>query len=317
MATIGLYDIDLWHRGKAVPNLELMQYYNYYYKNGDKVLMLSPKDDEGRCNQIIYFKDNPNVLPPRALDIYGENKSFTGYGFYKFNEKLPDEMRNVPPSYAPYDIYTAKLNILISEYERMKRNSFIRLETENFADYKSDSKAIYIADRDPLNQPNTLDFIDENKNKQFCFIHTPKLNDEATALKFMRYRALFNKNCVINFHCSEDFFCEYYASIILNLDKFEKETEEEYQKRIAKMALWYKHNNAALRFPYNVKTAPLTEKIINWAKDNSAKGSYAEYYKNSINAQKEIAALPSSLRLLLKQNPKTITRQGLDLKSSL
>ena len=31
MATIGLYDIDLWHRGKAVPNLELMQYYNYYH----------------------------------------------------------------------------------------------------------------------------------------------------------------------------------------------------------------------------------------------------------------------------------------------
>jgi hypothetical protein len=28
--TIGLYDIDMWHRGKSAPNLELMKVYNYY-----------------------------------------------------------------------------------------------------------------------------------------------------------------------------------------------------------------------------------------------------------------------------------------------
>ena len=317
MATIGLYDIDLWHRGRAVPNLELMQYYNYYYKKGERILMLSPKDDEGRCNQIIYFKDNPDVLLPRTLNIYDENKSFTGYGFYKFNEKLPAEMQNLPPSYAPYDIYTRKLNMPISEYERMKRNSFVRIETENFADYKPDSKAFYIADRDPLNQPNIIDFINENKNKQFCFIHTPKLNDEATALKFMRYRSLFNKNCVINFHCSEDFFYDYFSDVIFKLDKFENETELNYQKRIIKIALWYKKNGTAFRFPYHVNYSDFTNKIISWAKDNSIRISYSDYYKNSKKEQNEIAVAPTELRLLLKQNPLTVTRQNLDLKTSL
>ena len=37
---IGLYDIDLWHRGRAVPNLELMQYYAYYHKRNDRVVYI-------------------------------------------------------------------------------------------------------------------------------------------------------------------------------------------------------------------------------------------------------------------------------------
>lgn len=61
MATLGLYDIDLWHRGKSAPNLELMKLYNYHKKKGDIVLMMRPGEDEGRFNRIIYFKDKPNI----------------------------------------------------------------------------------------------------------------------------------------------------------------------------------------------------------------------------------------------------------------
>lgn len=313
---IGLYDIDLWHRGRAVPNLELMQYYAYYHKRNDRVVLMKPTDEESQFAKIIYFKENPNVLLPKALQVFGDNKEFTGYGFYKKNEKLPPEIE-VPPSYIPYDPWVNKLGISAAEFEKMKHNSYVRIETENFVDFKKDAMHIYIADKDPLNVKGALEFIDEHKNKRFNFLHTPILNDEATALSFMRYRALFNKNCVINFHCSEDFFCDYYESVIFKLDKFDKETEEQYQKRIAKMAIWYKGHNAALRFPYNVKYSPFTEKIIIWAKDNSAKDSFATFYQSSKITQKELAALPSGLRLLLKQNPKTATRQNLDLKSSL
>ena len=313
---IGLYDIDLWHRGRAVPNLELMQYYAYYHKHNDRVILMKPTDEETQFSQIIYFKENPNVQLPKTLQVYGDNKTFTGYGFYKKNDVLPPEIQ-VPPSYVPYDPWVNKLGISSAEYEKMKNNSYIRIETENFVDYKEKAMHIYIADKDPLNMKGALEFIHDHKNKRFNFLHTPILNDEATALNFMRYRALFNKNCVINFHCSEDFFCDYYETVIFKLDKFDKETEEEYQKRIAKMAIWYKGHDAALRFPYNVKYSPFTEKIIVWAKDNSAKGSFAEFYQSSKITQKELAALPSGLRLLLKQNPKTATRQNLDLKSSL
>jgi hypothetical protein len=46
MANIAYYDIDTWHRGKSVPNLELCKMYSYHYKNNDKVTMLRPQDLE-------------------------------------------------------------------------------------------------------------------------------------------------------------------------------------------------------------------------------------------------------------------------------
>jgi len=72
-----------------------------------------------------------------------------------------------------------------------------------------------------------------------------------------------------------------------------------------------------LRFPYNVKYSAFTEFIIKWAKDNSTTESFSLYYQNSSNIKKEIDKQPTELRLLLKQNPKTITRQNLDLRTSL
>jgi len=61
MAVIGLYDIDMWHRGRSGPNLELMKTYNYYNNKGHKVIMMRPEEDEGRYNKIIYFKENPRI----------------------------------------------------------------------------------------------------------------------------------------------------------------------------------------------------------------------------------------------------------------
>lgn len=38
--TIGLYDIDIWHRGRVPPNLELMKAFRFYTDNNDKVIMM-------------------------------------------------------------------------------------------------------------------------------------------------------------------------------------------------------------------------------------------------------------------------------------
>ena len=280
-------------------------------------MLMKPTDDEGRFNKIIYFKENPNVPIPTKLSIYGDNKSFTGYGFFKKNELPPPEIAKMPPSYLPYDAWVNKLNISATEYNKMKNNSFVRIETENYAGYNKNANRIYIADRDPLIYPNALDFIEENRNKNFIFLNPLIVNDEATFLKFSGYRVLFNKDFILNFKYTEDLFFDNWKDVIFKLDKFDSETEENYQKRIIKMALWYKGNNTTFRFPYKINYSELTNKIIEWAQNNSVRTSYAEYHKLSKKDQAEIAALPTELRLLLKQNPQSITRQNLDLKANL
>lgn len=44
MAIIGLYDIDMLHRGRSAPNLELMQVYNYYNSRNNRVIMMKSND---------------------------------------------------------------------------------------------------------------------------------------------------------------------------------------------------------------------------------------------------------------------------------
>ena len=72
MQTIGLYDIDFWHNistGSRKPNLELMRYYHYYRLTNDKPIMLEKDFLQKKqfYNKIIYFKDNPNLIPPAQL----------------------------------------------------------------------------------------------------------------------------------------------------------------------------------------------------------------------------------------------------------
>ena len=57
MAIYGLYDIDLWHKGRSVPNLELMQTYAYLSNRNERVIMMKPNEDEEKFSKIIYFKD--------------------------------------------------------------------------------------------------------------------------------------------------------------------------------------------------------------------------------------------------------------------
>ena len=69
MSCIGLYDIDMWHKGKSHPNLELMKTFNYLQQENHRVIMMKPTDEVGRFNQIIYFKDNINVDIPRTINV--------------------------------------------------------------------------------------------------------------------------------------------------------------------------------------------------------------------------------------------------------
>lgn len=179
MSCIGLYDIDLWHGNKKVPNLELMKTYNYLYEKGDKVIMMKPTDNTGRFNQIIYFKNSLKLKIPKSLEITGEKKSFYGYGFYGYVPPLNEEVWKTPPSYDPYDAYASKLSS--NNYNMLKRNSLIRFETKDFSDYKPDCSIIYFADNNPLNIEGLNDFLQEHKNKNFCFLNTLNAKNEDVA----------------------------------------------------------------------------------------------------------------------------------------
>ena len=69
MAIIGLYDIDMWHRGQSAPNLELMQIYNYFYSRNNRVIMLKPNDNLTKFQKIYYFKEKPNIALPNSLEL--------------------------------------------------------------------------------------------------------------------------------------------------------------------------------------------------------------------------------------------------------
>lgn len=316
MATIGLYDIDLWHRGAALPNLELMQYYAYYNKF-DYGLMLRPQDPLGRCNRVIYFKDNPNVDLPKTLNVYGPDKEIYGYGFFKSVDPLPPHIASVPPSYLAYEPFANKLSMRRNEYDRLKRSSYIRLETNNMADMK-DSNIIYIADRNICYLDNSYDFILENKNKSIYFAHSNFINDKETLEKFSRFFPIFKDGIIIDFRYSEDIFFEYYKeNVIFGLGQRADENEMQYLTRLVKMGLWFKSTGASFRMKYNIPLKGESAKVVEWIRQNPIKISYAEYSKDDPAAQRFILECPSELRLLLKQNPKTITRSNLDLKSSL
>ena len=97
MATYGLYDCEMWHRGKTMPNLELMKVYNYHHSRGEIVRLLRPQDNTSTYTKVIYFKETDAELP-KNLEVYGDNKDFYGYGFYKTFVPLDEIYTDTPPS---------------------------------------------------------------------------------------------------------------------------------------------------------------------------------------------------------------------------
>ena len=319
MSTIGLYDIDLWHRGRSFPNLELMKTLNYFLQNNEQIIMMTPKDDEGRFNKIIYFKDNANIMLPSQLEVLGERKDIYGYGFFKEITPLKPEIAITPPSYLPYDPWSNKLRNS-STYDLMKRSSYIRLETNDFTDFKPNMKNIYIADHNFFYLKNAEDFLKEHKNNHnFKFIHRLEVQDEETAIKFIPYSILFDRRIALHFRYSENFFYTYYKDAILFDVPRPQETEDNYLQKVIKIILWNKCKNNSYQyqnFSFIVKRKELYRKILIWG-NSPIKESYQNFYQGDNAAQRELETIPSEFRLLLKQNPKTITRQSLDLKSNL
>lgn len=316
MATIGLYDIELWHRGKAMPNLELMKIYNYHFKHNDIVVMMRPGEDEGRFSKIIYFKDNPNTQIPRNLSLSGPKKEIYGYGFFKQFYPLDNIYLEEPPSYYPYDPFTEKFSL--ATYNQIKKSSYIRLENKDFADFKENKTYITFADHDLFYIDGAEDFIRSHKNHRFKAIHRLDIKDETTFLKFIPFIALMDRRYFIQYKFSEDMFKNYFNERIIFdwINPWAHETEEKFLRRICSMITYFKINNVSV----TIETLPTTDSflkdILVWGRANNQLSFY-EYYANNKLVLKKAEAAASSIRLLLKSKPSKMISSSVDFKEIL
>ncbi len=305
---IGLYDIDLHHGAIAFPNLELMKIYNYYYKQGIPVTMARPRDDFGRFSKIIFFKDSPNVRIPNSLSLSGDNKIYYGYGFYKKVGTLPDSISAATPTFLPYDAYSNK----IKDYEKIRRNSLYRLENDDRTGINDSTRLIYIVDREPLYQKNLIPFLLEPHKQKIKFFHRLEVKDEVTYEKFKSYHHLLDTSFYINFDFSKDFFTNHCdKDFEYNCAIREKESIKQYTLRILSMILIKKHFGARVTLNFINPKTELLQLLIKWNSNKIAE-SFSNCYADNAQVKKIISVQESEIRMLLKQNPKTLNIEYLD-----
>lgn len=316
MACIGLYDIELWHRGKAMPNLELMKIYNYHYNKGDKVVMMRPNENEGRFNQIIYFKDNPNTQIPKTLHLSGPLKQIYGYGFFNGFYPLEEKYQNAPPSYLPYEPFTEKMSNAV--YNKIKKSSFIRLENQDFSDYNESKTWISFADRNLLYVDGAKEFFHEHKNHRYFPLHSLNVKDEATFLNFVQYTPIMDRRLLLQFKFSEDLFKTYYNDFIIFdlLNPWEGESYNHFIQRLITMFLYYKVNKANIMIEISIGEKTLLDFILLWGLKGKQL-SYQEFYEGNKEALAFIDSSPSEIRVLLKSKPSKMRSQDIDFKGIL
>ena len=314
MSSIGLYHLDLWHSiGSAVPNLELIKIFSYFYNRGDQITMVRPQDPLERFNKVFFFKDSKNVLGKEASSkLIIENKTLMGYGFFGKTERLKPEIFNQKLNYKCYDEVSWKLSNK-ADYPNIVKNSFVRFETEDFTDYKPERPLIYINDENLAAVPQVFDLLQQYKNHTFCPLHSIKINDENIE-QFMRYDDLIRGIYSCNDY-SPDLFREYHSNkkIVFNLSQHSRETEMHYAKRLMVMGLMFKNKKVTPRPLAGITKKGMTEKISNWILKNDQR-SFMAYYSDDKEVQKMIVNAPSEIRLLYKTNPLTITSSTFDLK---
>lgn len=326
MASIYLYDIDLMHgSGFVPPNLELMKVFNYYYQRGDIVRMGMKKEDLDKYNQILYFKRSLKNNFPKHLPLSGEKIQVYGYGFYRKFTPLKPEIAITPPSYLPYIGQIEERIKNPSQFKLIEKNSLIRVESNDFTDFKENCSSIYVADENFLYVPNAEDFVKEYKrNYNIRFLYPLIAKDIETFEKYFAISAVSNRRMVVDFDFSKDFFKKYYYEPILFAAAPRKnETNPSvYLQRIVKMILIAKNENKQINFtPHNFNSIDLQSRpilslwndIIKWSKEKEQLSFYDFYAKNNdIATLENLVSSKRNLRLLLKTNPKTLDTHSID-----
>ena len=317
MATIGIYHMDLWHTlNKAVPNLEAIKIYNYFLNKGDQVLMIGPNDELQRFNYIYFIKDSPTPLGKEASSKLAiENKKLMGYGFFGKVDKLKPEIFNQKLNYACYDKLLYRITNK-GDYNNMAKNSLIRVETEDFTDYKPDRNLIFIADNNPTAITAMPDFLLEHKNNhQFKFLFPLRVNSDNID-KFARFESLIKGTLVCNDFTSQTYkeYC-YDKHIVFNYERRGNESDNHYIARLLAMGIIIKSYQSTPSIGVNrYSENGIAKSIYQWIlqKDWSP---FITYYSDNKDIQNYILNAPSEIRLLCKTKPLAINSSTFDLQS--
>lgn len=314
---IAFYDIDLWHRGKAMPNLELMKMYNYHHNiKKERVIMLRPKDSTSRFNKIVYFKENPRIQLPQSLVIQ-PNSELIGYGFFNGFYPIDDIYHSVRPSYDCYDLFEEKFTK--STYRMIKNSSYIRVENQDFSDFDKNKNYITIADYNFLNTNNAIDFFEEYKNYTILFRHENYLKDEKVFNAFTKYFHRINQLIQIDYPFSKenlDNIIKNKYKVAYNLPVRPHDSDEKYLVRIINIFLYYKMNNNHNFKVYLWSQDIFLKYILEWG-TKSTNDSYYEYYNENKEAISLAETAPSSVRVLLKSNPQRMNSSSFDFSTLL
>lgn len=309
--TYGLYDIDLWHSGKAPPSLDLMKYYTYLMQHNHKVIMMKPKMDEGRFNKIIYFKESPRKNIPVGLALHGENKILRGAGFYGVYQPLKPEIAACVPDFTPYDPFCSKVSC--DSYENLRRSSIVRLSPEDFTGFKPEAKFIYVVDQNVLGLENFTDYFDKYSDKVFYFLNALKAKSDEQAESLKPLLKHFEGRVYLDFQFNVDTLIKYAQlnrrKYVISGEKKRNETVDEYNLRFIKMALAFKHFNTKHNIMSFDSYNELTILIAKWIKSNQPI-SFKDYYKKDFSVLQMIYDHP--YRHLLRQDPATFDTENLD-----
>lgn len=321
MGSFGLYDCDFWHNQITVPNLELMKAFNYYYSRGDIVVFLSPQDSFERFNKVIFFREYPSTKIPAKINLSCENGERYGYGFYRKFEDLA-EGQDASPIYLPYEMKEDKIKNP-KAFNKYKRSSLIRLENQDFSDFKKDCNSIYLVDFLANQMPSFEDFVLNYKTKyNIRFLKTLSIPSIENFEKFFSIYQASDSLAYLEFPVTKEFFLKYYIdSFIVYPEPRESCFEKDLYKMIC-MILYAKSDGKRLTFrrpvvnSVTLKTNPLLklyESILSW----SLKGneSYFSFIKSDVELLKNFNGIlgnKDKLRLALKQKPTKILLQELD-----
>lgn len=301
MATIGLYDIDFHHGLGFTLSLPLMKAYARLMDEGHQVIMMKPYEKTGRYNKIFYFKDSIALPIPKKLIIDQNKGVFCGRAFFG-ETGINEKTNSYTPSFLPYDLFKDKIRDKVL-YGSVKKNSLIDWRMKDFSLSKADAHFTYINDRDFTLEDDWREMFQHFDNK-IRFLHTVKCNSKEDAKEFERLATnIYQSRIMIPFDLDKEMIETFAGKGSYRFDNTNVSEERLCTFILAAKTL----TDKPIHF-YRQGETQLQKDLLSWATKGQI--SFKEFKGDSFNESNYIT-FPK--RLLLKQNPKTISYEELVL----
>lgn len=234
-----LMDLDLLCSKRWLPNLELMQTFQYYHRQGVTTRLASKINEDLNYYDKVYIFKELIYKNPISLNLSRDNVTLVGSGFYKNSYSNIDFCKNEKPNWLVYSIIENEVPNR-RKYVNIKNNCLIRLGTNNLIDL-DENKKIYVVDKDNNIIIKYKDFFDEHKKNKFSFYSPIILNNIEQFQEIKDYN-ICDRSIYLNFFpntIDEDF-----KKCVLLLNKEDEKLVEHLYKFISIL----KRNNNSMYF---------------------------------------------------------------------